>query len=174
MTCCLLQPFLANISKSTNIIICCFQVTFPSIVHVLNTHLVLIYQQQGVGIAQWLEHWACDWKVVVSNPCWSSGVKKKSPGLTFCADSFWYSFHPHVTTAAHKKSRSFCQKCRWQITAKHAYTLHMWLCMKSHGAWLYGVHRTCVETAAVSYGTSHTSAVSTPLRWIVKKCTMKS
>ena len=29
-----------------------------------------------------------------------------------------------------KRSRSFCQKCRWQVTAKHAHTLRMWLCMK--------------------------------------------
>ena len=56
-------------------------------------------------------------------------------------------------------SRSFCQKCGWQVTAKHAYTLRMLLCMKWHGAWLYGVHRTCAETAAVSCGTSHASAV---------------
>ena len=35
--------------------------------------------------------------------------------------------------------------------------------------WLYGVHRTCAETAAVSCGTSHASAVSTPLRWILKQ-----
>ena len=35
-----------------------------------------------------------------------------------------------VTAAARKRSRSFCQKCRWQVTAKHAYTLRMWLCMK--------------------------------------------
>ena len=75
---------------------------------------------------------------------------------------------PRVTAVARKRSRSFCQKCRWQVTAKHAYTLRMWLCMKLHGAWLYGVHRTCAETAAVSCGTSHASAVSTPLRWILK------
>ena len=79
---------------------------------------------------------------------------------------FRYPFHPRVTTVARKRSRSFC---RWQVTAKHAYTLRVWLCMKSHGAWLYGVHRTCAETAAVSCGTSHASAVSTPLRWIFKK-----
>ena len=35
--------------------------------------------------------------------------------------------------------------------------------------WSYGVHRTCAETAAVSCGTSHASAVSTPLRWIFNK-----
>ena len=38
---------------------------------------------------------------------------------------------------------------------------------------MYGVHRTCTETDAVSCGTSHTSAVSTPLRWIFKKGAIK-
>ena len=32
-------------------------------------------------------------------------------------------FHPHVTAVARKRSRSFCQKCRWQVTPKHAYIL---------------------------------------------------
>ena len=79
--------------------------------------------------------------------------------------------HPRVTAGARKRSRSFCPKCRWQVTAKHAYTLCMWLCMKGHGAWLYGVHTTCAEMAAVSRRTSHASAVSTPLLWIFKKQT---
>ena len=58
-----------------------------------------------------------------------------SPGSSFCADFFWYPFHPHVTAVARKISRSFCQKCRWQVTAKHAYILRRWLnCMKWHGA----------------------------------------
>ena len=48
-----------------------------------------------------------------------------------------------------------------------------WLCMKWHGALLYGVHRTSTETAAVSCGTSHASAVSTPLLWIFKKTLSK-
>ena len=34
----------------------------------------------------------------------------------------------------------------------------MWLSMKWHGAWLYGVHRTCAKMAAVSCGTSHAGA----------------
>ena len=34
------------------------------------------------------------------------------------------------TAVARKRPWSFCQKCRWQVTAEHAYTLHMWLCMK--------------------------------------------
>ena len=46
--------------------------------------------------------------------------------------------------------------------------------MKWHGAWLYGGHRTCAKTAAISCGTSHASAVSTPLQWIsVQKRTIK-
>ena len=34
------------------------------------------------------------------------------------------------TAVARKRPGSFCQKCRWQVTAKHAYTLRMCLCMK--------------------------------------------
>ena len=34
----------------------------------------------------------------------------------------WCSFHPRVTAVARKRPRSFCQKCRWQFTPKHAYT----------------------------------------------------
>ena len=45
--------------------------------------------------------------------------------------------------------------------------------MNWHGAWLFGVHRTCAETAAVSCGTSHASAVNTPLQWIFKKTRYK-
>ena len=35
---------------------------------------------------------------------------------------FRYPFHPLV---ARKRSRSFCQKCRWQVTTKHAYILRI-------------------------------------------------
>ena len=90
---------------------------------------------------------------------------------------FQYLFHPCVTAVARKRPRSFCQKRRWQVTAKHAHTLHMWLCMKWHGAWLYGVHRTrrdWLSLAAGSCGTSHASAVSTPLQWIFKKRAIKT
>ena len=37
-----------------------------------------------------------------------------------CVCYIQYLFHPHVTAVAHKRSQSFCQKCRWQVTAKHA------------------------------------------------------
>ena len=119
-------------------------------------------------IAQWLERRTRDWKVAGSNPCRSGARILFSRVDYLCWLLFRYPFHSRVTAVARKRSRSFCQKCRWQVTVKHAYTLRMWLCMKWHGAWLYGVHRTCAETAAVSCGTSHASAVSTPLRWIFK------
>ena len=118
----------------------------------------------GAGLAQWLHRQIPDWKVAGSNPCWSGGRIFFSRVDFLCWLLFRYPFHPCVTR---KRSRSFCQKCRWQVTAKHAYTLRMWLCMKRHGAWLYGVHRICAKMAAVSCGTSHASAVSTPLRWMI-------
>ena len=43
---------------------------------------------------------------------------------------FRYPFHPRVTAVARKRPRSFCPKCRWQVTAKRACPLRMWLCMK--------------------------------------------
>ena len=32
-------------------------------------------------------------------------------------------FHPYVTAVASKRPLSFCQKCGWQVTPEHAYTL---------------------------------------------------
>ena len=103
------------------------------------------------GIAQWLERRTRDWKVSGSNPCWSGGRIFFSRVDFLCWLLFRYPFHPRV----------------------NAYTLRVWLCMKWYGAWLYGVHRTCAETDAVSCSTSHASAVSTPLRWIFKKRAIK-
>ena len=74
------------------------------------------------GIAQWLERRTRDWKVAGSNPCWNGGRVFLSRVNFLCWLLFQYPFHPRVTTVAHKRSRSFCQKCRWQVTAKHAYT----------------------------------------------------
>ena len=57
-----------------------------------------------------------------------------------CIGSPWPHFQ--VTAIARKRPQPCCQKCIWQIKANYACTLRMWLCMKWHGAWLYGVHRT--------------------------------
>ena len=82
----------------------------------------------GGGIAQWLERRTRDWKVAGSNPCWNGGRIFFSRVDFLCWLLFRYPFHPRVTTVARKKSRSFCQKCRWQVTAKHAYTLRIEPC----------------------------------------------
>ena len=50
-------------------------------------------------------------------------------GVKLCC-TVGHPFHPCVTAVACKGPHWFFQKCRWQVTAKHACTLHMWLCMK--------------------------------------------
>ena len=95
---------------------------------------LLITAQWGAGIAQWLEHRTRDWKVAGSNPCWNGGRIFFSRVDFLCWLLFRYPFHPRVTTVARKKSRSFCQKCRWQVTAKHAYTLRMWILLNRASA----------------------------------------
>ena len=93
---------------------------------------------EGSGIAHWLERRTRDWKVASSNPC-GSGGRGFFSGVNFlCWLVFRYPFHPRVTAVAHKRSRSFCQKCRWQVTAKHANTLPMWLWMKWHCILVHG------------------------------------
>ena len=89
---------------------------------------------RGAGIAQWLERRTRDWKVAGSNPCWNGGRIFFSKVDFLCWLLFRYPFQPRVTTVARKKSRSFCQKCRWQVTAKHAYTLRMWLLLNRASA----------------------------------------
>ena len=47
---------------------------------------------------------------------------------------FWYLFNPRVTAVkvARKKSWSFCQKCRWQVTAKYTCTLHIYIYLRNY------------------------------------------
>ena len=92
------------------------------------------YTYMGAGIAQWLEHRTRDWKVAGSNPCWNGGRIFFSRVDFLCWLLFRYPFHPRVTTVARKKSQSFCQKCRWQVTAKNAYTLRMWILLNRASA----------------------------------------
>ena len=54
-----------------------------------------------------------------------------SPGSTFCAYSY-FGIRSTPVLPQYKRSRSFCQKRRWQVTAKHTYTLPVWLWMKWH------------------------------------------
>ena len=125
-----------------------------------------------MGIAQWLECRTNDRKVAGSNPC-RSGRKIFLSGVNFlCWLLFWYLFHPHVTAVAYKRPWSFCQKCRWQVTAKYACTLRMQLCVKWYGACM--VYTECTEMAAVSCGTSRASAVSTPHSVDIQKTRYKN
>ena len=97
-----------------------------------------------------------------------------SPGSTFCADTlFRYLFHCRATAVACKISRSFCQKCRWQVTAKHTFTLPMWLWMKwqcklVHGWMVYTELAPRWQQFHVAPATQQpkSAAVSTPLLWI--------
>ena len=118
------------------------------------------------GIARWLERWTCDQKVAGSNPCRSAGIIFFSGVNFLCWLLFRYPFR--VTAEAKKKKKkekkkrrrswSFCQKCRWQVTAKYACTLcgFAWSDMV-HGCMVYTEH---VEMAAVLCGISHASAVT--------------
>ena len=79
---------------------------------------------------------------------------------TFCVDSHSSIRSTRVTSVAHKRSWSFCQRCRWQVTAKHACTLCMWICMKwrnmVRGRIVYTEH---AKMAAALCGTSHLTTI---------------
>ena len=118
---------------------------------IVASHCVIKQDVWGAGIAQWLERRTRDWKIAGSNPCRSGGRILFSRVSFRCWLLFWYPCYRsstwktpviRVTTVARKRPRSFCQRCRWQVTGKHACTLRVWLCMKWHGAWLYDIHRT--------------------------------
>ena len=84
------------------------------------------------GIAQWLERRTRDRKFPGSSPGRSGGRIFFSRVNFLCWLLLRYPFHPRVISVARKRSRSFCQKCMWQVTPKHTYTLPMWLWMKWH------------------------------------------
>ena len=60
-------------------------------------------------------------KGVSSNPVRSGGIIFFSRVNSVCGLLFRICSNP-VTAVAHKRPRSFCQKCRWQVTPKLAYT----------------------------------------------------
>ena len=76
----------------------------------------------GSGESLLGQRWTRDQKVASlrSN---RNGERISSPELTLCADSYSVCVPIRVPAVAHKRSRSFCQTCRWQVTPKHAYTL---------------------------------------------------
>ena len=76
----------------------------------------------GAGIVCWLERRTLDRKVASLNRAGAVG-EFSSPELTFCADSYSVSDPPPCYRMARKRPRLLCQKCRWQVTPTHAYTL---------------------------------------------------
>ena len=71
-----------------------------------------------------LERRTRDRKVASSNPGRSVGrIFFSGVNFVWRADSVLCPFHPRVTAVARKRPRSFCRKCRWQVTAKQAYAL---------------------------------------------------
>ena len=134
---------------------------------------IIEYADQAVGIAQWS-----------STSSWSNGCKveswKEQQEIFFLLVNFlcWllcqYLFHPCVTAVAGKRSWSFCQKCRWQVAAKHTCTLHLWLQMKWHYKEMHGcmMYTECVPRRQQFYVApamwQPNSTVSTPVQWIFK------
>ena len=87
------------------------------------THRINLQLKRGAGIACWSERRTLDRKVASSNPGWSDGRIFFSRVNFACSLFIRCSFHPRVTAVVRKRLRLFCQKCRWQVTPKHAYTL---------------------------------------------------
>ena len=83
---------------------------------------------------------------------------------------FWYLFHPHVTAVACERLWSLSQKCRLQLNKHTPYACGSACSDMVHGCIVY---TECAEMAAVSCGTTHVSAVSTPLQWIFKNALYK-
>ena len=125
--------------------------------------------ERGAGIAQWLEHRTRDRKVPGSSPSRRIFFSRVN---FLCWLLFQYPFQPRVTAVARKTSQSFCLKCRWQVTAKHTYTLPMWLWMKWHCNLVHG-WMVYTELAPKQHFTWHQpcntqkSAIRTPLLCIL-------
>ena len=92
---------------------------------VSNTVKVLLFTQWApwypwrAGTAQWLS----DTRDGKFSRLWIPAGEHFSPGSTFCAESYFaIRLIPNITAVVRKRSQSFCQKCRWQVTTKHACT----------------------------------------------------
>ena len=67
----------------------------------------------------------CDQKVESLNPGRSGGRSFFSKNQPCVLTLYRCLFRPRYTGVAHKRPRSFCQKCRWHVTPKHIYTLDL-------------------------------------------------
>ena len=80
------------------------------------------YSGDWDGIAQLVERWNCDQEVMSSNPG-RCGGRSLFFRLKWCAGSHLVSVPFLCYCSAQKRPQSFCQKCRRQVTDKHAYIL---------------------------------------------------
>ena len=84
----------------------------------------------GAGTAQWLGWWTHNQKVQGLSPRSSGKIIFLSRVNFMSRPLFQYPFHTCVTTVTHKRSWSFCQKRRWQVTAKRTCTIWLWVWLK--------------------------------------------
>ena len=133
--------------------------------------------------------WSGDISAVRATDSWSKGRGFEERRENFllrinfvCWLLFWYPFNPpppSPPTVTRTRSLSFCQKCRWQVTAEDTGALRMWLCI---GWCCKLVHYCMVYTERAPKRqqlhvapdmTQPNSVVSTPLRWILKSALQK-
>ena len=79
-------------------------------------------QSYGARIVCWYKRRTSDRTVVSSNPSRSGGTVFYTRVHFVCWLLFGVCSTLCVTAVARKRPQSFCQKCRWQVTPKHAYT----------------------------------------------------
>ena len=104
-------------------------------------HLTVHYHWfPGSGVACWLECHTRDRQVASSNHSWSDGRIFSSRVNFVCWLLFGVRSTARVTAVARKRPRLFCQKCRYQVTPKHAYTFDP---MKSEWADYAAVQAQC-------------------------------
>ena len=90
------------------------------------------YPCWGAGKACWLERWTHDQKGCEFESQQERWQNFPLQSQLCVLTHIQCPFHPHITTVARKRPRSFCQKCRWQVTPNHAYTLD-----PSQSEWAY-------------------------------------
>ena len=79
----------------------------------------------GVWIAQLVERWSRDWKVVGLIPS-RSGRESSSSELTFCGYTYFGDCSTPVLPQWHVKDPCHpAKKCRWRVTPKNAYNLDL-------------------------------------------------
>ena len=108
----------------------------------------------GYMLKQWMPLWYVTMATRMVNKirAWSAQMKTVLKTATYQ--------YTNGAAVAHERPWSCCQKCRCRLQLN---THALYVCGFAWSCMVYTEH---TEMAAVSCGTSHVSAVSTPLRWI--------